>query len=474
MTDRKASERMRKVFGRINRRWRELGLALALVSSTAGVLEAQTTAATPGPVPAGAKITFAEAVQIALHQNTSVRQAENAQFLSSATVRAQQLQFLPSLQLSTTGAQNIGRTFGVSDGTIVDQNTQSLSAGVSTDLTLFNGLSNVAALKQANLGADASAQDLTRARQTAAFTVASNYLTVISDEEQLRVQQENLTAQTTLEDQISKLVDAGSRAISDLYQQQAIVAAARFAVTSAQRDLEVARVQLIQTLQLDPSKSYDFVPPEISEPDTATNRFDLDSLLVRAYAHRTDLAAAGARVSAASQGVKSATGARWPTLSLSADYSSSFNSAADVSLTDQLDQRRGGSIALGLSIPVFDRGEAGLAIERARIDEDNARLALEDQKRTVGLEVRQAYVDYDAARQQLAAAQAQLKAGDLAVTTAQQRYEAGAGTLVELAQARATRVQAASAVITARYQLVFQTSLMSYYTGEMDPEHIAV
>jgi len=45
---------------------------------------------------------------------------------------------------------------------------------------------------------------------------------------------------------------------------------------------------------------------------------------------------------------------------------------------------------------------------------------------------------------------------------------------VELAQARATRVQAASAVITARYQLVFQSSLMSYYTGEMDPEHIAV
>jgi outer membrane protein len=145
-----------------------------------------------------------------------------------------------------------------------------------------------------------------------------------------------------------------------------------------------------------------------------------------------------------------------------------------VSLTDQLDQRRGGSIALGLSLPVFDRGETGLAIEKARIDEDNARLTLEDQKRTVGLEVRQAYVDYDAARQQLAAAQAQLKAGDLAVTTAQQRYEAGAGTLVELAQARATRVQAASAVITARYQLVFQTSLMSYFTGEMDPEHIAV
>jgi outer membrane protein len=48
------------------------------------------------------------------------------------------------------------------------------------------------------------------------------------------------------------------------------------------------------------------------------------------------------------------------------------------------------------------------------------------------------------------------------------------GTLVELAQARATRVQAASGVISARYSLVFQTSLMSYYTGELDPEHVLV
>jgi outer membrane protein TolC len=60
------------------------------------------------------------------------------------------------------------------------------------------------------------------------------------------------------------------------------------------------------------------------------------------------------------------------------------------------------------------------------------------------------------------------------VQTAQKRYEAGAGTLVELAQARATRVQAASAVITARYTLVFQATLMPYYTGELDAEHVTL
>jgi hypothetical protein len=40
---------------------------------------------------------------------------------------------------------------------------------------------------------------------------------------------------------------------------------------------------------------------------------------------------------------------------------------------------------------------------------------------------------------------------------------------LELTLARAAQVQAASAVVSARYTLVFQEALMSYYTGDMDP-----
>jgi outer membrane protein len=60
-----------------------------------------------------------------------------------------------------------------------------------------------------------------------AFTVASNFLALVQQQEQLRVQRENLAAQEAQEKQIKAFVDAGSRPISDLYQQQATVAAAR-------------------------------------------------------------------------------------------------------------------------------------------------------------------------------------------------------------------------------------------------------
>src|SRR5206468_405375 len=140
------------------------------------------------------------------------------------------------------------------------------------------------------------------------------------------------------------------------------------------------------------------------------------------------------------QDVKAANASKLPTISLTGGYNSGVSSAANASFLDQLNQRRGGSVGIGISIPIFDRGATQVATERAQIQEQNARLALATQRQQVALEVRRAYLDYDAARQQLAAADAQQKAAGLAVSTTQQRYQVGAATLVEVSQARATQV----------------------------------
>jgi outer membrane protein len=414
------------------------------------------------------RVTFNEAVSIALKQNIDVRQAQNAASLSSAAVQQQKMNFLPNLSLNVSGSNNVGRNFSQSEGTIIDQQTQSLSTGISTGVTLFDGMKNVSQLRAARAGEEAGEQDLARARQTAVFTVASNFVSLVNAQEQLRVQRENLASLESQEKQIQAYVDAGTRPIADLYQQQATVASARAQVTSASRTVELAKVDLIQTLQLDPAGAYEFVAPVV---DTAiVNRpQSLDTLIARAYAHRSDLDAQESRLDAAAQDVKAAGAGRLPTVSLNASYNTAYTSANDLPISSQLDQRRGGGIGIGVSFPLFDRGATSLAQQRAEIAEDNARLAVTRQKQSIALEVRRAYLDQQSAREQLAAATAQLAAAQKAVEATQARYQVGASTLVEVTQARAQQVQAASAVLSARYNLVLQQSVMAYYTGELDP-----
>jgi len=439
-------------------------IATLAASNSASAQEA------PARPSAGARIiTFQEAIRIALEQNISVRAAANSAALGKVGVAEARSQFLPNLTASTTGSKNFGRSVDENE-VVSNQTTNSVSLGLNTGITLFDGFGNVAQLRGAKLSDAASEQELHRARETVAFDVASNFLALIQRQEQLRVQRENLQAVTELERQIQTFVDNGARTIADLYQQQANAASARFAVVDAERTAELAKVDLMQTLKLDPTGIYEFQAPEDTTAAAANTQLDLGVLQTRAAGQRIDLKAEQARVDAADQSIRVAKSNRWPTVSLNGGYSSSYNSARDdLSFSDQLDLRRGGSVSLGVQVPIFDRFQTSNATRRAEIQADNERLNLENLQQDVALQVRRAHLDFNAAKEQLVVAEAQVRAAELSLQASQDRYTAGASTLVEVTQAQAAQVQAASSLVTAKFNLQFQRTLMDYYTGDLDP-----
>jgi outer membrane protein len=416
----------------------------------------------------GKAITLDDAIAIALKQNVAVQQAENTVELNDAAVKQQKMQLLPDLRLSVNGVNSLGHAFDQTTGDLNTQSTQSVNTGVSSSITLFDGGKTKASIKSAEASQHASTSDLARSRQTAVFTVASDFVALTNQQEQLTVQEQNLATQQAQQDLIQKFVDAGSRPISDLYQQQAAVASAKLAVAQAKKAVELAKVDLIQALQLDPAVSYNFVAPNLGAVDTSRT-YNLDSLVNRAYANRADLKADASRVDAANQDARAASASRLPTISVTGSYSSGYSSAADVSIANQLNQRSGGSVGIGVSIPLFDKGAGSIAEQRAQIAADNAKLSLNSQRQAVALDVRKAYLDYVSGREQLAAAEAQETAARQAAQMTEKRYEAGAATLVEVTQARTSQVEAETAVANARNNLVLQQTVLSYYTGDLDP-----
>ncbi len=442
-------------------------LAVAAALQLPAVAGAQATA----PVPK--RITFGDAVKIALQQNITLKQAENAKALTAVTVQQQRNQFLPNLALNTSTSGNIGQSFNQTAGSLVNQTSQTLNAGVTSGVTLFNGFQNLSLLKQARFSESASASDLARARQTVVFTVASNFLSLVTLQEQQGVQEGNLIAQQQQLQQVLLFVKAGRNSIADQYQQEAAVATAQSGVVSARRAVELAKVDLIQTLQLDPMQTYDFAAPAVDSTRTAVP-LTLDGLMAGAFTDRSDLTAAKLRVDAANEALKTSSSTRWPSISLSAGYNTAYTSLTDASFSDQLNQRKGGSLGLSLSVPLFDRGASKVATQQASISLSNARLVNDRQRQTVALEVRRAFLDYQSAVDQLIAARAQQRSADLALSAVQERYRVGAATLTEVSVSRAAQVSAASALVNARYTLIFQQSLMSYYTGTLDPASVTI
>jgi outer membrane protein len=417
--------------------------------------------------PASRTITLQQAIAIALAQSLTVRAAENTARLDSLDVRSARSQFFPSLSASSGASQRILSGSG-------GRNTFGADASLSGGVTLFNGGQNVNVLRQARQNVEATTLDVARTRQAIVFTVATDYLDLITQQEQVRVQQENLTAQEQELGQLQEFVRQGTRPIGDVYQQQASVASTRLALVTARRGAEVAAVNLIQELVLDPRVDWVFETPRPDSTPAPAPAFRLDSLVDVAMRRRVDIQAQRYRVNAAETQIAIARGTRLPTVTGSAGFSSEYASGSDVGFLRQLDARRGGSVGVGVSVPLFDRGASSIAQQRARVQLENELLALRDEEQAVALEVRRAYLDYVAAREQLAAATAQQEAAALALQAAQARYRVGAATFVEVTLARATLIQAQSAVVSVRSAVAFQQALMSYYPGVLDPSNVSI
>jgi outer membrane protein len=415
------------------------------------------------------QITFNDAVALALERNPSVRRAENNLELQSTNVFQAKANFLPNLSFSSGGSRNYGLQFDQTAGRLVTTASDGFNMSLSSGINIFNGFADVASVEQAQYTLEAQEYSYDRTRQTMVFTVISNYLSVIFAEENLGIQQENLESQQLLLNQIQEFVNAGTRAISDLYTQQATVASAEMSVLTAESTYQVAQTRLIQTLQLDPLGEYEFVAPDAEEIPLAIEEYNQEDLLLNAFENRSDLRAQESSIDASIQGIRIARAGYLPRLNFSGGLRTSYSGSRDADFSDQLNDNQSKSLSLSLNFPIFNKFATKAQVEGRQVAHANALLDLETLQQGVALEVRQAYYDYETAVKQLDVTAKQLQAAQQALEVEQERYNVGASTLVELTQSRSQFVRAASQRLQAIIGFHASKRYLQYYQGIMDP-----
>ncbi|MEO1075535.1 MAG: TolC family protein, partial [Bacteroidota bacterium] len=459
-------------------------------------------------------ISFDEAVRIALDQNVRLQQAELTTRSADLDVSRQRAQmFLPNISASMRPSQQYGLAFNQTTGQLENETTNVFSADISGSVNVFNGFADQAGLAAARLRARSGALSEERTRQDIVFEVASRYLQVLLDEQLVAIQEEAVEAERVQVERIQSLVDAGARPAVDVLRQEALAAERELGLLRAQNAATVSATQLVQTLQLDPFGTYTFSAPPLEALEATFETFDLDELLRGALDARDDLRAQELEIEALGQDIKQARAGYLPSVVLFAGYGSSYASSAqqvatdaegntivldpgttvttsggdivqidgdpfivgtqfafeDTPFSDQFfDTNRGGNIGFSVNIPIFDRFQTRTQVQQAQIRASNARLTLESLEQSVALEVRQAYLDYQNAARALDVSAVQVESAEAALSVEQERYEFGASTFADLAQARAAAVQAQSDRAQAIYTFFFRRRLLDYALGALD------
>lgn len=439
------------------------GILLLLIGlSLSANLQAQNT-------PNIRNISLQDAIDIALENNSQLKVARNNVELAENQVLNEKADYLPSVDANISGSRRIGRSFDQNTGEITTETNNSFSGNLSASLPIFSGFENLHSLRSSQYDKQSNEENLQRVRENIIFNTASNYLQYILDQHFLEIDRENLEASRQTLEQVRAQVEVGARPQVDLYNQEATVASNELSVVNSENAVQSSRLQLIQTLQIDPRKEYNFSTPEINEQTVTAADYDLDQLVDVALENRSDLKREELNIQSLEHQMKAIRGSLYPSLSLSGSVGSNYSELIPFGFQDQFfDQNIQRTIGLSLSIPIFGNLDRRTNVQSQQISYKNAQLDLQETELQVVQEVNQAYNDYTSYIKQLESSEKALQAAERSYLTQKERYEVGAGTLIELSDANAQYIEAQASRAQALFRVIFQQKLLDYYIGRLD------
>ncbi len=416
------------------------------------------------------QITLEDAIDIALENNYQLKQAGNSLELAEEQELSAKGDFMPSLNGSLSGSRRAGSQFIPGTDTFVNTVSRGISGSVSLGLPIFAGFQNINNLKSSQFDKRSEEENLQRVRESIIFNTASSFLQVILNKELLEIDRQNLESSRKTLEQVQAQVEVGSRPTVDLYNQEATVANNELQVVNSENALNSSKLQLIRQMQVeDPLQQYEFITPEVDEENVNTPDFDLRQLVNSALESRSDLKSDELAIQAQKHQLSVAKASLYPSIDLNAQISTDYSDRIDFAFNDQFfDQNVVKFVGLSMNIPIFNNFNRRTNIQSQSINYKNAKLNLENSRLQVVQDVNQAYNDYQSYIKQLESSRKALIAAEKTYETQQERYEVGAGTLIELSDANAQFVQAQANTAQALFQLIFQQKLLDYYIGQLN------
>lgn len=419
------------------------------------------------------KLTFEEAVVIGLQRNVILNQQKNQLEANQAQRLNAMGNYMPNLNITGAVQRQEGQQANTTNGNLENLTTDYVGAQINSNFTVFNGFRNYNTLTQSNNQLMAQGYLIKRSSQDVVSNVANQYLQVLLDQELVHIAEENLKTQNTMLEQIKGFQEVGSRAITDVYNQDAQTKTSQVLFIRAKNTLLNDKSILAQTLQLDPSQPFEVTYPVMGEDLNRYKNMSLDSLITIAVANRSDLKQLDHQMKANKYAYKSALAPALPSVSLFANYGSFYYSLIAEDFSGQFGTMNPSlSYGANLTIPIFTRFQTKFQRTTSKVQLDNSVLNYQNLEKTVKLDVQRAQNNFINALENYEASLAQFQAGELALTTQQESYQLGISTQVALAQANQTYVLGAAAKAQAEVTLLFQKVLLEYSLGTLQPEFI--
>jgi len=383
-------------------------------------------------LPFSGKLSLAEAIQRGLQYNLGAVGMTQAVRQARSQARAARSALLPNIKADvndteeTFNLRSIGFNFSIPGGFTLPAvvgpfNVLDMRARLSQTIADFTALNNYRSAREVARAGELSAKD---AQDLVVLGVAGAYLQVLAAKARLDSAQAQLDTANALYQRTTQQLKFGRAALIDVNRSQVEVLLDQQRLATLQNDLAKQKINLARLTGLPPIADY-----ELSNdiPYAPVPTLSLEEAIQLALVQRADLKAAESQVRAAERALAAARAERLPSASASLDY-------GDIGPPSKL--RPTYTISATLNVPIWNGGRTGADIQQAQAALAQRRAELEDTRSQIESEVRNAYLDLEAASNQVRVAQQNIALMGETLHQTRQRFEAGVSENIEVVQSQ--------------------------------------
>ena len=267
---------------------------------------------------------------------------------------------------------------------ILVQPEQSGTWGVRADQSFSLSARELDVLKIAGQTITKSEYDLDTAKSDFVLAVAASFYDVLKAQKALEIAKANLERLTKYHQFVDKRVKVGELTKTALLRAEGELSGARADYLRAANAVQLTRAALIRVAGVE--QDFSLKDEKVSSSEAC----EINRLRQTAQDFRTDLKSYDMQTKMAEQQVKYATGAFWPSMGLFAVYNGTDQYPVGSTLNRE-------SVLAGASLtfPFFEGGLRMAEYKEAKAKERQARLAYDDLKKNVDIELRAACLQLD-------------------------------------------------------------------------------
>jgi outer membrane protein TolC len=313
----------------------------------------------------------------------------------------------------------------------------SVDGTVSQTLFSFESIQRFRAARTAEQAAQLSYQDILDA---VTLTVGNTYLQVIEANSRIQAQEAQVRNAMALYDQALDEVQAGTVPRIEATRTEVQLHTEEYYLSVARNNFEVAKLALGRAIGLPLGQQFELAD---QVPYSEINPPSVDDALTIAYKSRSDFRSVLDSEKSATQALSAARGERYPVVAVNGDY-------GDIGPT--LGHSHGDfTFQAGISVPIFTGGRIKGAVTQAEAELQQRKAQAENVRGQVDYDVRAAFLNLNAAKEQVAVAKQNVDLANETLARSKDRFTSGVTDSVEVVQAEQALASANDQYITSLY-----------------------